>query len=315
MPGVSGDFGKFMLPQIQKYIETNMPKSLVTSEGAKVFKTGKIDREYIETKQTEATGPIQVIEQGGRMAELNLPEGFAKRFGVREAGIKAAWTKRKIKLGGKEYVRRVKEGVMRGPDQYFNTLGMLYWEYADTPLASLPLVKGVPVVDSLAGDGLTLAHTAHTFNSDSGVTNSNKTATFKSLTQDGLQADIDTVMQWRNNENQVMGIRVQNLKVGQTNAAKAYEITHSSMRSESANRADNALKQYLPAQPEIIQSMINQNEYILQTTAENDYNLLTAWDGETETEYDKELRTWYLYLDLAHAHGCNFPLHYYYNKQ
>lgn len=315
MPAVSGDFGKFVLPAIQKYIDTNMPKSAVLSEGARVFKTGKIDREYVEVKQTEATGPMQVIEQGGRMAELTVPEGYPKRIGVREAGIKGVWTKRKIRLGGKEYVRRVKEGIMNAPKQYFNTLGMLYLEYADTALASVPKAKGVAVIDSIGGDGLTLAHAAHTFNSDGAVTNSNKTSTYKSLTQDGLQSDINTVMQWKNNENVAMGIRVKSLWVGQTNAAKAFELLHSAGKSETANRSDNALKEYLPPRPVVLQSMINQNEYILETTAENDYCLLTAWDEESETEYDKETRTWYLYLDGAHAHGCGFPLRYFFNKQ
>jgi hypothetical protein len=309
----SKDFGQHVMPQIVKDIDAYISKTDGEYKG--FFTTGKLSQEYILTKQIEATAAAQMINEGANIPNMELPDGHEKKFGVREYGLKFGWTKRKVKLGGNKYIKRGVEAVKNSPRFYFNTLGNLVMEYADTAAASVPSVLNVPVVDTIGGDGLTLAHTAHTFRTDSAYTWSNKTSSFQSLTQDTLQTAINTIMQWKNNEGRVIGVKAKSLWVGQTNAATAYEILHSPGRSDTANRVDNAIQEYLPPKPKVLQTMINQNEWIIETTAENDYNLLTAWDGETETEYDKEKRTHFIYLDGCFAQGTNYPGRYFFNKQ
>lgn len=312
----ASDFHKYGSKPMTRWIETNSKLEIKNAEWKKIMKKGDpVTHELVESKQVETMGAAQEFEDQGDMAKLSLDEGWAKKKMIAQVGAYIEYTNRSLKLGGKNYIQRSKEGLAKCPARWMDRIAMLYMEYSDTALASVPTINGRAVIDSIGGDGLTLAHTAHTHQSNGGNTYSNKTASFTSLTQDALQGAVTAVSLWVNDSGQYMDAEITELQVPVTLQYKAYELCHSKTKSETANRADNALNEHYGPKPTVIKQLVNQTEWFCKTNCPNDFELAFGWEPKQDSEYIKSKGGKYVhYLDFLVAHGCNDPRGYYFNK-
>lgn len=315
MPHFTGDFRENFKARMIKEINTNISKRMDAGEWKEIMKKGSINAEYQESRQDEAMGPAQMIGEGGMPPEAIVREGYSKRKAIQEVGLRAVYTRRVKKLDKRKLIAKITKNLAMSPNQYLENIAANYIEYSDTALASVPTVNGLPIIDSIGGDGLTLAHETHTFKSDMANTYSNKTASLQSLTQDVLQTMTNAVLNWTQNTGELLDVDVKRVIVPVAHQWKIYELLHSETKSETANRSDNALRQhYGKASFYVYRHQINQDEFMLETNVENDYEMLFGWDPNIEDKYDSETGNTTLTLNFAVAHGVNDPRRYYFNK-
>lgn len=313
---VSGEFRADMVRHIQKEIAGNIEAQEKRGQYKQFFKTGKTEFEQYETKIAEASGPAQLWIEGAPKPLITLNDGWVKRRAITEYAARIDYTKRIMKLASPALRAKMARYLSDAIPQLKEELGANYLEFGDQPLSAVPAINGVPVIDTICADGQPIFSTTHTHYSDKLRTYSNKTASFQVLTQATLQASTNQIMGWRSNNGMPLSAKAKKLWVGINNRHKAYELLHSETKSETAERADNALRQDFGAMDfGVYKHMKDQDEWFITTTWENDFRFDDAWGVEQDSKYDKLTGTTSLMVDTAFAHGVGDPRHVYANKR
>lgn len=312
----SGAFRPEMVKHIQKEISGNIEKQEARGAFKNFFKTGKTEFEQYETRIAEASGPAQVWVEGSPKPLISLNDGWVKRRAIIEYAARIDYTKRIMKMASPKLRAKMAKVLSDAIPQLKEEICSLYLEFGDQALANVPQINGVPVIDTIAADGQPIFSTTHTHYSDKLRTYSNKTASFQALTQATLQNATNQILAWRSNNSMPLSAKPKKLWVGINNRHKAYELLHSPTKSETAERADNALRLDFDAMGfGVYKHMKDQDEWFITTTWENDYVYDEAWGVEQDSKYEKLTGTTSLMVDTAFAHGVGDPRHLYANKR
>lgn len=312
MPMNSAEFKEFLETKMPRVIQTNLKDRLKKMEMSDIFKKSKVNTEYVDSRQLEAMGMAQMTVEGAPLPELKMKMGYAKRKAWVEYGARIEISKRLKKLQKYDIVGKAVRELVNSPRQLIETLGAYMFTYGDeATVANIPTQNGIPCIDNICGDGLTIFNASHTFASDGANTYSNLISPFRSLTQGALQDVITTVQQWRNNVDDLMDADVERVIVASKNQYKLYELLVGSEKSETTNRAKNALNEHFQGgDRKVWKRLGDTNDWYVETNLDNDYEYLVAWDPEQENDYDKALRVWRYFLDLAVGFGVNDPRRY-----
>lgn len=315
MPITTGQMAEYLIPKMKKEITTNIASVIKKGEWTYVFDEESQSTDYTDTTILEAMGAARVVEEGAGAPEIKMNQGWNKRRALTEYGCKVGFTRRLRNMADAKAIKRLKDGLMLSPRQLLNNIGMGYLEYGDTAIASVPTFGGKPMIDSLSADGLTIFHTTHTFASDSSNTYSNKTSAFASLAQTSLFNAIYAVQLWRNNVGNALEADPEGLLIPVSLGEKAYELLHSRTKSETANRADNALNDYMSWEScKILRMIVNQTEWFIRTNLPNDYIFGSGWKPGVEDKYDPNTGIFELIMSFAFSHGVADPRKIYANK-
>lgn len=290
------------------FVDVNIKKRLKDSEYKAILREESgLNRPYTESKQVEDMGAASEMDtEFSDQQELELHEGWPKRRNVRFIGAYVCYTEASLLLGGENYINMCKEGLSDSPRKWLENTGALYFEYADTAVASVPMVNNKIIVDPECGDGLPIASENHTFKSSSTVTFDTKFSSYREPSQDSIQDGITTQELWPSNSDQI-DVEVNEIQVGTSNRFKVAEILKSTGRSDTANRADNQLKGE-GLKLTVLKRMINQLEWRLLNNLKNDLTLKFAWKPKQKMEYIPGSGGKYIqWLTFALAHGCNDP--------
>lgn len=312
----SGAFRAEMVKHIQDEIAGNIEKQEKRGQFKNFFKTGKTEFEQFETKIAEASGPAQIWLEGSPKPLISVNDGWVKRRAITEYAARIDYTKRIMKMASPKLRAKMARVLSDAIPQLKEEVCANYLEYGDQALSSVPAINGVPVIDTVAADGQPIFSTSHTHYSDKLQTYSNKTASFQTLSQATLQNACNQILGWKSNNGMPLSARPKKLWVGINNRHKAYELLHSDTKSETANRADNALRMDFDAMSfGIYKHMKDQDEWFITTTWENDYRYDEAWGVEQDSKYEKLTGTTSLMADTAFAHGVGDPRYILANKR
>lgn len=312
----SGQFRSEMVPNLQKLISGNISKMEAEASFKNFFKVGTTKYEQYETKIEEASGPAQVWTEGSSKPLITANDGWVKRRAIIEYAARIAYTKRIMKMASPRLRAKLAKILSDSIPLLKEEIVACFMEYGDQTAAGVPTINGIPILDTLSADGQPAFSTAHTHYSDKINTYSNKTASFQALTQATLQNACNEIMGWDSNNGAPLSVSAKKLWVGINNRHKAYELIHSNTKSETANRADNALRQDFDAMDfGVYKRMKDADEWFITTTWENDYCMDQGWGVEQENDYDKQTGTTYLMVDTAFALGVGDPRYIYANKR
>jgi hypothetical protein len=306
----SDQFTQHYLPKAEKIISTNIDKQIARGDFKIFFTEGSTSTKYSDTRIEEATDTMRAIVEGGLVPKIGLNDGHTKRRYVMEYGCRTEFTKMVRKCGDKKLIARIAKLGSDSPRQLIEELVAGYIELGDVAITSVPKINGRPMLDTTVADGQPIFSTAHTFKSSATVTYSNKAATYVSLDSDSVFDVYNAIAQWRNNTNQLMGIKAKKLVVGGPNRKKAMELMFSPDDSETSNRSISAVKK-LGFTMDVYERMTSNTEWFVETDAENDFSLDYLYKPETEKGYDARTRVHYVVIDMAIQHGVADPRRWY----
>lgn len=309
MPITSGDFRRYDIPSMIKEINTNTDRVLSSGQWKEVVEQGTLETDYSETFLPEASGAAKLMFEGQAAPEIRIEEGYSKRRALSDYGCCGAFTRRVLETGNKKKVKRIKDAVMNSPEQLFDNIAYSgYMELGDTAMTSIPTINGVPIIDSEAADGRPIFDTAHTFHSDIVNTYPTKSTGYLTLNQTNLFASIYAVQGWKNNVGNNLEADVKMMQIPIAWGEKAYELLHSRTKSETANRADNAINNYLASSDyKVLRKIVNQTEWFLKTTFPNDLMFEFAMKPRTYTKDDELIGVHWIIMAIMFAHGCADP--------
>lgn len=301
------------VPKMEKFIDTNVSKRLAAGDWKLFFTEGKTSALYEDTKIEEASGTMREKVDGSDSAAFKLNDGYTKRRHVRLYGCAAEYTKLAWKTANNRLMMKISRACADSPNQMISDLIAAIIELGDSSLASVPVVGGKPMIDTLAADGLPIFSTAHTFKSTALETYANKTNSYQALTSDSLWDAVNTVRGWKNNLGDLLNLECKKLVVGFSNHKKAVELIRSKDDSETTNRSTNSLNE-LGLTFQVYNRMTNDTEWFLETNAENDYQVNFIWKPETERDKAVRSGTFLINVDTAFSHGVGDPRRWFANK-
>ena len=300
------------LPKMEKYVRTNVDKRLKEGDWRLFFTDGSTSYLYEDTRIEEASGTMRQKVDGADAQRFKLNDGHTKRRQVRVYACAAEYTKLTWKAGKQELMGKITKACANAPNQMTSDMVAAIVELGDTA-SGIPVVDGLPMIDTVAADGQAIFSTAHTFKSTGTVTYSNKTSSYQPLTGDTLWNAVNEVRGWRNNLDDLLDIDCKKLVVGFSNHKKAVELIRSKDDSETTNRSTNAVNE-LGLTFTCYNRMINDTEWFLETTAENDYQINYLYRPETERDKGVSNGTYLIVVDTAFSHGVGDPRRWYANK-
>src|SRR5688572_2076446 len=74
------DFREHYLPKVEEKINNELKNRDKNAYWSKIFKDVSSDTQYVQTKQRESMGPLQMTPAGSDVPELNLGDGYNKRI-------------------------------------------------------------------------------------------------------------------------------------------------------------------------------------------------------------------------------------------
>lgn len=308
----SNFMANLFMPKAEKIIKTNIAKAQKKGDWLLFFTSGSTGTQYEDTRIEEASGTMRQKVDGADAVRFKLNDGHTKRRQVRIYACAAEYTKLTWKTARKEYMAKITQACANAPELMLSNLVASIIELGDQS-AGIPVVDGLPMVDVLAADGQPIFSTAHTFKSTGTVTYANKTQSYQALTGDSLWNAVNEVRGWNNNLEDLLDIDCKKLVVGFSNHKKAVELIRSKDDSETTNRSTNAVNE-LGLTFQVYNRMINDTEWFLETTAENDYQINFVYKPDTAKDYDPSNGSYLIVVDTAFNHGVGDPRRWYANK-
>lgn len=307
-PITAGTFMRHFMPKNVEFIKNTLNMRLKASEWRKFFKTQSTKEIYIETETEETSGTArQIVEMG--MPPLIRPErGHTKRIAVTEYAAMGQYSRWVQNLGKTDLIKKITECVRDAPVDLYEVICAAYIEFGDTALAGIPTVNGIPMIDPIGGDKKTLFAVDHCYNSDDGANTFSNKPTWASFSQVAIEDMFNLVEGWTDNQGRLLKATIDEIVVPRALQFRAKEIIGSQGRSDTANRADNALRAKLsPTDYFVYKNQINQTEYGARTNVPTDLRFVQAWDAQVDTEYDKKIGVASVILSICFGHGFNDP--------
>jgi hypothetical protein len=298
-----------------KFIETNLPKKIKEMELRKLFATGKMTTEYVESRTQETSGSAIRQTDGSVKSLITLKDGYAKRKTAFWYEIAGQFTRRDKILNKKEQFARMVNAIMKALIDVQEITCANFIEYGDTVLASVPTVNNIPLVDPIAGDGLPVFSRSHTFASDAANTYNTKTASFLDATHDNLYDIINEIRLWEDENGVQIMADVESIVTGQNNEQQFAEMFKSTGRSDTMNHVTNILPSYFGRDGvKTYRKMVNPNEWGIKTNLVNDYECLNIEEAHVLDWYDDKTEILGYNGHNSFAVGCNEPRGLYFNK-
>lgn len=302
--------------QAIKFLEKTMKESFGSMECRKLFSTGSMTTEYVESRTQETTGGARRMVDGTTPQLITLRDGYSKRKTAFEYGVAGQFTRRDKILKRQDKFARLVNAMRKTLVDLVETTAATFIEYGDTAYASVPEVNGIAIVDPISGDGLPVFSRSHTWAGDGVNTYHTKTASFLDATQDNLYDLINEIRLWRDEQGELMSADVKRIITGQNNEQEFMEMLKSVGRSDTADRTDNILPSYFGRDGvTTYRHMVNPNEWLIETTAMNDYELLFIEEPNVRDYYDDKNEILGYNGSVFFAIGCNQPMRFYANKQ
>ena len=180
-----------------------------------------------------------------------------------------------------------------------------YLENGDTALASVPIVAGKPIIQSVGGDNVTLFNASHAWKS-AGHTYRNIASTFVDLTETGINTQYVHIRRWTDSSNFPLDVNLSGIIFPPDQHSDAMKAMKSRLEHQTANNAINV------ASLQVKGDMLMENNLLTSTTdwyiktdaKDAELYWFSGWDDEVKTrQYNPRTGNECTTIDYSAAHG------------
>lgn len=313
----TADFRDRFIPKAVEYIDTEQKNRFKEAQYKRVFKVISSDTQYVDTRQKESMGPLKMTAEGAELDELTQGDGFPKRITQVKWAGKVVYPMEVKLFELVELAADLTKNLALACPHLMEVIAAAFIEKGFTAIASIPNINGVPMVDSICGDGNTIFHATHGFKSDGSRNYANKNASaFVSMDQTSVQNMNNTILRWTSSTGSYLDIRPKTLMGPVEKRQTMRELCLSPLQPETANNAVNALKEdYGEGDYFVYRWLSNTAQWGCLTTAENDFKIRVAMKPTTEKGHNGENQTDWISLTTLFSIGANDPRHIFWNFQ
>jgi len=233
----TGGFGNF-LEGLGKPIEVGLRNLMENSIYTKYMEVRKASQITERDFDIENMGAVQSVPEGAPLTQLNFSEGYPQAYTQHVWGGMVEITVLLKKFAKFEFVSRLTKQLMNATYKAKELIGAAYLEEGDTAAASVPLVAGLPFINVLGGDGLTLFNTAHTW-VDGSDTYPNQSAAADSLTEAAFDTAWTRVMRQADNTGYPLDHEIIGIIIPPDLYSDAVKVFESKLEPATANNAVN----------------------------------------------------------------------------
>lgn len=306
MPITTGELSSFLKDNEKKMHRStaNLDKKSLFREWVNVSTRKEMS---FEDRDIEDMGPIQMVPQGAAAPEMRIGEGFPQKYTQHFYGGLVEITEAMLEFDMYGLMDRLLEQLTLAEWKAMEELFTFYLVYGSTALASVPVVGGLPVINPIGADGVTLFNTAHTWKTSS-ETWSNKFAAWAELTEDAVDSAYQLCAGWTTSDGAPMDISLQKLIVHPSRYTKALKVLKSLKEPATDSNAINTARELMQNLSVVVnRRLTTASTYFFKTSAkETGINAFFGWRGKTNSE-SQHPRTGNkcVRISTAVAHGAN----------
>lgn len=268
-------------------------------------------------KQTEREQDLEGMRAVGRLPEsaavpeMDFSPGWAQAYTQGQWAGRVCITIPMQEFSMGNFINTLVKRLRLSTYQAKEIIAATYLEFGDTAIASVPVVGGAPLINSIGGDGLTLFNTAHTFRSDAARTWTNKAAAYADLTPTAINTVYVDIAGWKDNNGAPLEIDPSSI-IYPVALRQKYLITMKSLLDPAtANNAINASTMLFSGGADAgleLKWLTSTADWYVKTTADQeDWGLkfYFGFEDMIRKGYDPHTLNYYIAILFSIAHGAN----------
>jgi len=278
----NGNFGTF-LEGIAEHLDTglaNRQKQAIYTQYMDIKDTSRIVERDVDF---EGMAALQDHVEGSPVGELDAKEGFPQAYTQHQFAGLIDITKPMEHFSQVDLVEKLVQKLMDAAYKAKEIIGTDYLEFGDSAIASVPLVNGRPIINSIQGNGVTIFNATQTWKSG-GPTYATKSAAADSLSETAIDTAWTNVRRWVDDKGAPLDVKLTALIIPPDLFSEANKTMFSELEPDTANNAINVAPKQLRKRIIENQWLSSATQWYLMTDAkEGSLSWFKGWDDQVET--------------------------------